>query len=39
MNNAELQFITIELDKGSSTLPEAYTDYTNMFNPNKAAKL
>jgi hypothetical protein len=31
--------MTIELDKDSFTLPEAYADYANMFNLNKAAKL
>jgi hypothetical protein len=31
--------MTIELDKGFSTLPEAYTDYADMFDPGKAAKL
>jgi hypothetical protein len=39
INNVRLQFITIKLDKGFSLLPEAYTDYSNMFNPGKAAKL
>jgi hypothetical protein len=39
INNAKLQFIAIKLDKDSFTLPEAYTDYINIFNPNKTAKL
>jgi hypothetical protein len=39
MSSAKLQFMAIELDKGSSTLPEAYADYANIFNPNKTAKL
>jgi uncharacterized protein YacL len=39
MNNARLQLIIIKLDKDSFTLPEAYADYTNMFNLNKIAKL
>jgi hypothetical protein len=39
MSNARLQFMTIELNKGSSILPEAYADYTNVFNFNKTAKL
>jgi hypothetical protein len=39
MSSAGLQFIIIELDKDSSLLPEAYADYSNMFNSNKAAKL
>jgi hypothetical protein len=39
MSNVRLQLITIELDKDSFSLPEAYTDYANIFNFNKAAKL
>jgi hypothetical protein len=39
MSNARLQLIVIKLDKGSSTLPEAYTNYTNIFNLSKTAKL
>jgi hypothetical protein len=39
INNVGLQLIIIKLDKDSSTLPKIYTDYTNIFNPNKAAKL
>jgi hypothetical protein len=39
ISSARLQFIAIKLDKSSSTLPETYADYTNMFNFNKAAKL
>jgi hypothetical protein len=39
INNARLQFITIELDKDSSSLPKTYTDYSNIFNPSKTAKL
>jgi hypothetical protein len=31
--------MAIKLDKGFFTLPEAYADYANMFNPNKAVKL
>jgi hypothetical protein len=31
--------MAIELDKDSSILPEAYIDYTNVFDPGKAAKL
>jgi hypothetical protein len=29
----------IKLDKDSSTLPEVYIDYVNVFNPNKTVKL
>jgi hypothetical protein len=39
INSARLQFMAIELDKGFSSLPEAYTDYTDIFNLNKAVKL
>jgi hypothetical protein len=39
MSNARLRFMVIELDKDSFTLPEAYADYTDMFNLNKTAKL
>jgi hypothetical protein len=39
MSSVRLQLITIKLDKGFFILPEAYTDYVNMFNPDKAAKL
>jgi hypothetical protein len=39
INNARLQLIAIKLDKDSSTLPEAYTDYVDMFNFDKTAKL
>jgi hypothetical protein len=39
MSNAELQFITIKLNKDFFTLPEAYADYANIFNFNKTAKL
>jgi hypothetical protein len=39
INSVRLQFIAIKLDKGFSILPEIYTDYANMFNPGKAAKL
>jgi hypothetical protein len=39
INSAELQLMIIELDKGSFTLPEAYADYANVFNPSKAVKL
>jgi hypothetical protein len=39
MSNAGLQFITIKLDKDSSLLPEAYADYTDVFNLDKAVKL
>jgi hypothetical protein len=39
INNAKLQFITIKLDKDSSLLPEAYADYNNVFDFNKAVKL
>jgi hypothetical protein len=39
INSAGLQLMAIELDKDSFILPEAYADYANMFNPNKAAKL
>jgi hypothetical protein len=31
--------MAIELDKDSFLLPEAYADYTDMFNLSKAAKL
>jgi hypothetical protein len=31
--------MAIKLDKDFSTLPEAYADYADVFNPNKAAKL
>jgi hypothetical protein len=39
ISNVRLQFIAIKLDKDSSTLPEVYADYTNIFNPGKTAKL
>jgi hypothetical protein len=39
ISRARLQLITIKLNKDSFTLPEAYADYTNMFNLNKTAKL
>jgi hypothetical protein len=39
MSNAGLQLMIIKLDKSSSTLPEAYADYTNVFDFGKAAKL
>jgi hypothetical protein len=39
MNSAGLQFMVIKLDKDSFTLPEAYADYANIFNFNKAVKL
>jgi hypothetical protein len=39
MNSAGLQLMTIELDKDSSSLPEAYADYNDMFNFNKTVKL
>jgi hypothetical protein len=39
MSSAGLQFMTIKLDKDSFTLPEAYADYANIFNFNKAVKL
>jgi hypothetical protein len=39
INNAGLQLIAIKLDKDSSTLPEAYADYTDIFNFDKATKL
>jgi hypothetical protein len=39
MSSAGLQFIIIELDEDSSSLPEAYADYNNVFNLNKAIKL
>jgi hypothetical protein len=39
MSSARLQFMVIELNKDFFTLPEAYADYVNMFNPGKAAKL
>jgi hypothetical protein len=39
MNNAELQFIIIELNKDSSILLEIYADYINVFNFSKTAKL
>jgi hypothetical protein len=31
--------MVIELDKGFFILPEAYTDYANVFNFSKAVKL
>jgi hypothetical protein len=39
MSSARLQLMTIKLDKDFFTLPEAYADYANVFNLNKAAKL
>jgi hypothetical protein len=39
MSNAGLQLIIIKLDRGSFSLPEAYTEYNNIFNPGKAVKL
>jgi hypothetical protein len=39
MSSAKLQFIIIKLDKSSATLPEAYADYADIFNLNKAVKL
>jgi hypothetical protein len=39
MSSVRLQLMAIKLDKGSFTLPEAYADYANMFNSDKAAKL
>jgi hypothetical protein len=39
MSSVKLQFMIIELNKGFFTLPEAYTDYADIFNPDKAAKL
>jgi hypothetical protein len=39
INNAGLQLMIIELDKGFSLLPKAYADYSDIFNPNKTAKL
>jgi hypothetical protein len=39
MSSAGLQFIIIKLDKGFSTLPEAYADYADVFNFGKAVKL
>jgi hypothetical protein len=39
MNSAGLQFIIIKLDKDSFSLPEAYADYSNIFNSGKAVKL
>jgi hypothetical protein len=39
ISNAGLQLMIIKLDKDSFTLPEAYADYVNVFNLNKAAKL
>jgi hypothetical protein len=38
-SNAGLQLIIIELDKNSFTLPEAYANYANVFNSDKAVKL
>jgi hypothetical protein len=39
INSAGLQFMAIKLNKGSSSLPEAYADYSDIFNFDKAAKL
>jgi hypothetical protein len=39
INSAGLQLMAIKLNKGFSTLPEAYADYANIFNLSKAAKL
>ena len=39
MSNTGLQLIIIKLDKGSFSLPEAYANYSNVFNFGKAAKL
>jgi hypothetical protein len=39
ISSARLRLMAIELDKGFSTLFEAYADYADMFNLNKAAKL
>jgi hypothetical protein len=39
ISNVRLQLIIIKLDKGSSSLPKAYADYSDVFNPNKAVKL
>jgi hypothetical protein len=39
ISSAGLQLMAIKLNKGSFTLPEIYTDYTDVFNPGKTAKL
>jgi hypothetical protein len=39
MNSAGLQLMAIELDKGFFSLPEAYADYSDIFNPGKTVKL
>jgi hypothetical protein len=39
INSVRLQLMIIELDKGIFILPEVYTDYANVFNSDKTAKL
>jgi hypothetical protein len=39
INNAGLQLIAIELNKGFFTLPKVYVNYADVFNLNKTAKL
>jgi hypothetical protein len=39
INSAGLQLMAIKLNKDSSSLPEAYADYINIFNLNKVIKL